>query len=107
MAQFDIYDTPVLTLRQQFPYMAVLQSDRLQKASERIVAPLVPAQGSTLTPGLLNVPVWIEEGREKHAYLLLLMAMTTVSAESLSRPVASIANSREAIIRSLELLLLR
>ena len=40
MAQFDVYDTPVLTLRQQFPYMAVLQSDRLQKASERIVAPM-------------------------------------------------------------------
>lgn len=107
MAQFDVYDTPVLTLRQQFPYMAVLQSDRLQKASERIVAPLVPASETKLPRGLLNIPVWIEEGLEKREYLLLLMAITTVSAESLSRPVASIASARDAITRSLELLLLR
>lgn len=108
MAQFDVYDTPVLTLRQQFPYMAVLQSDRLQKASERIVAPLVPADGCTLPRGLLNIPVMIEEGfGKKKEYLLLLMALTTVSAESLSRPVASIAEARDTITRSLELLLLR
>lgn len=107
MAQFDVYDTPVLTLRQQFPYMAVLQSDRLQKASERIVAPLVPAEGSKLPKGLLNIPVMIEEGMGKREYLLLLMAMTTVSTDALSRPVASIAHARDAITRSLELLLLR
>ncbi|MBY0356041.1 MAG: CcdB family protein [Rickettsiales bacterium] len=107
MAQFDVYDTPLLTLRQQFPYMAVLQSDRLQKASERIVAPLIEAKGSKVPRGLLNLPVWIEEGREKREYLLLLMALTTVSAASLSRPVASIAHSRDEITRSLELLLLR
>ena len=104
MAQFDIHDTPLLTLRRQYPYVMNLQSAVLQDSRERIVAPLVLAEATTLIRGRLIVPIWLEEGLARREYLVLIPALSSLSADALSLPVGSGKEFQKPIEEALRLL---
>jgi toxin CcdB len=104
MAQFDVYANPVARARGQLPLVAVLQSDRVEGARERVVAPLVRRRHYDHAPvaGRLTPPVDVA-GKD---YVLLIPALTTLPAGELRRPVGNIAHRRNDILAAVDYLFL-
>ena len=97
--QFDIVENLNVGRRGQYPYLLVLQHDRVSSLRSVITAPLVAA-GPDLTPSRLH-PRVVVAGRH---YVLMVEYLAAVEANSLGRVTASAESVRYEIIAAVDLL---
>jgi toxin CcdB len=100
MPQFDVFQNPIVPARNAYPWVVVLQSEFANVGPERIVAPLVPRAGWPRVPGRLT-PVVPVTGIE---HLVLIPALTGVSARELDQPVGSLGASSVEILAAIDYL---
>ena len=100
--QFDVFRNPVPQARRAFPFVAALQSDMAETGRDRVVAFLAPKSGFPPLPGRLMPDVAIES----KDYVLLIPSLTNLPAADLTRAVANIGSSRDAIVAGLDYLFL-
>jgi toxin CcdB len=100
MKQFEVFANPFPRSRQRQPFLVALQSDLLARTLDTtIVAPLELAHSSAFADRL-NPPVTVE-GLD---HVVVMQELVTVRKSVLGKPVGSIAEHRDAIIRALDLL---
>lgn len=97
--QFDIVENLNVGRRGQYPFLVVLQHDRVSSLRSVIAAPLVAA-GPGLTPSRLHPAVVVAEQR----YLLMVEQLAAVETNSLGRAVACAETVRYEIIAAVDLL---
>ena len=97
MARFDLYRMP----GGRPGYVVDVQAPLLDHLATRVVLPLEPLRPTSLPIRDLNPILPISE----IPHLLLAQAIATVPLRDLKRPVGSLANHRDAIVRALDLLL--
>jgi toxin CcdB len=97
--QFDIVENRNPQTRQSFPYVIVLQSDRVAPVGSMIVAPL-ERSGGALARSRIHPAVEIDGAR----YVILSERLAAVRLATLGRVVASGADSRYDITRALDML---
>jgi toxin CcdB len=97
--QFDIVENRNLARRGQYPYLVVLQHDRIAKLGSVIAAPLVEATDrlieSRLHPSILLA------GRR---YALIVEELAAIQISSLGRVVGFAEPVRYAVVAALDLL---
>ncbi len=100
LKQFDVVANPFPRSRGRQPYLAALQSDLLAHSLDTtVVAPLEPAASGTFADRL-NPRVEIDG----QPFVLIAQELVTVRKNVLGPTCGSIAQEREAIIASLDLL---
>ena len=102
MSQFDVFDNPIAQARRAYPYIAVLQSDRAETGSDRIVAPLVPRGRISGTAGRLTPYVKILAVE----HVLLTPSMTAIPVAALRETRDSLKPFRNDIVAALDYLFL-
>jgi toxin CcdB len=102
MTQFEVFANPVLRARRAYPFVVVLQADLAQTGRERAVAPAAPRSAFPAIPGRLT-PI-VEIGHDQ--FVLLVTSLTTIPAQGLDDPVASLAARREDILAAIDYLFL-
>ena len=99
MRQFDVYRNPSAISRTAFPFLIVLQHDRVTGTYAIIVAPLVPpfvtAPASRLYP-IVNV-----NGRE---FMMLTPDLASLPRSLFKQRTANLDDQRDKIIGALDLL---
>ena len=100
--QFDVFRNPVPQARRAFPFVAALQSDMAETGRDRVVAFLAPKSALPPLPGRL-MPIVSVEAKD---YVLLIPSLTNLPASDLTRAVANIGSSRDAIVAALDYLFL-
>jgi hypothetical protein len=96
--QFDIVENTNSLTRSRYPFVVVLQHDRVSSDSTVIVAPLT-ATNSALASSRLHPPINVA-GR---LFLLLTEELAAARRRSLGRIIASAESERYAIIAALDL----
>ena len=99
MKQFDVLENLNRTSRAQYPYLVVLQHDRLANYTAVVVAPLLAA-----TPGLLKTalhPAFLIAGKND---VLITEELAAVSRLSLGPVIGSTIDHRYEIIRAIDLI---
>ena len=97
--QLDVYRHPQASRGGVFPYLVVLQHDRVPpQAGEVLAAPLAPRDRTTAERLL---PVVDVEGRR---YQLLVPMMRRVSVDRLETPLFTLLDSRDRIIAAIDVL---
>jgi toxin CcdB len=102
MRQFDVFENPIARARLAYPFVAVLQSDRVDTGRDRIVAPLVPRASLSGTAGRLTPHVKVS-GVD---HVLLVPGMTAVAAAGLHDVRDELSSHRDNIIAALDYLFL-
>jgi toxin CcdB len=98
MKQFDVLENVNRTSRAQYPFLVVLQHDRLADYSAVIVAPLL-AESPSLLKTRLHPPISVAG---KH-YVLITEELAAVSRKSLGPVIGSAIDRRYDIIRALDI----
>lgn len=96
--QFDIVENVNVVSRSRYPFLVVLQHDRVSTAATVIVAPLTeakPALASSQLHPLITVA--------GHRYSLMTEELAAVNRRSLGRVVGSAETQRFAIIAAIDL----
>lgn len=97
--QFDIVENLNPARRVQYPFLVVLQHDRIASLRSVVAAPLV--DGNAVLPvSRLHVSIVMNE---RH-YLLLIEELAAVLRNSLGRVIASAEADRYEIVRALDFL---
>ncbi len=99
MPQFDVYRTQGAA-RKLAPFLVVLQTDLLEAARLRVVAPLRLRRGFGPLAKTLHVPVLLTD----RDYVLSTEELASVPAQVLGERVGNIADHRLAIIAALDFL---
>ena len=99
MKQFDILENLNKSSRAQYPFLIVLQHDRLANYSALVVAPLA-ADLPGLTKTRLHPPLSVA-GK---MYVVITEELAAVPRQSLGRTVDSGADHRYAIIAAIDLI---
>jgi toxin CcdB len=99
MSQFDVHRT-VGPARKLAPYLVVLQTDLLETASLRVVAPLRPVKGFGPPVETLHVPLLLA-GK---SYVMSTEELASVPVQALGERVGSVATYRSAIFEALDFL---
>jgi toxin CcdB len=97
--QFDIVENLNVTTRAQYPFLVVLQHDRVATLRTVVAAPLADA-AAVRTGSRLQISVAIA-GRQ---YTMLAEQLAAVQTNLLGRVVASAESIRYEIIRAIDLL---
>jgi toxin CcdB len=97
--QFDIVQNLNLASRGRYPFLIVLQHDRVSALRSVIAAPL--AEATVLLAGSRLHPSLTLSGRE---YLIIIEELAAVEANSLGQVIASAEAARYNIIAALDLL---
>jgi toxin CcdB len=97
--QFDIVENLNSARRAQYPFLVVLQHDRVAALRSVVAAPLTEAT-TALAGSRLHVPIAIA-GR---GYVILLEELAAIQTTSLGRVTASAESIRYEIIRAVDLL---
>ena len=100
MAQFDVYRNPNPDTRDTIPYLLDVQADILANLSTRVVVPLITAPAFGRPAKLLN-PALNVEGTTVY---MSTAELAGVSVRTVGDKVASLGESREAIIAALDFL---
>lgn len=99
MAQWDVFPNPSPRMREELPYVVVLQSDLLSGLGTRLVAPLArylptrPGATSRLSPAL---------DVRGESVVLVAQECAPVDARALRRPVASLREQSHLIIDAVD-----
>lgn len=101
MPQFDVYENPDPRTRRGFPFFVNIQSDLLADAGTVVVIPLASKSAFDRPLSRLN-PVFRIRGVDA---VLVPQQIAGVSKKSLSRPVASLAQSRDQIVAAIDVLI--
>lgn len=96
--QLDVFRHPLPARRELFPYLIVLQHDRVRERNDLVVAPFVAPERS-LDSRLY--PIFAIQGV---SLMLLTPAISTIQRRHLRRPVMSMAESRYRIFSVLDAL---
>jgi toxin CcdB len=97
--QFDIVENLNIARRIQYPFLIVLQHDRVSSLGSVIAAPLVAA-GLNLRASRLHPAIVVATQR----YVVMVEQLAAVDAKSLGRIVASAEAIRYEIIAAVDLL---
>jgi hypothetical protein len=97
--QFDIVENLNPARRAQYPFLVVLQHDRVAALRSVVAAPLAEATAA-LAGSRLHVSIAIAGRR----YVILLEELAAIQTNSLGRVVASAESIRYEIIRGVDLL---
>jgi toxin CcdB len=100
MAQFDVFQNPIATIRRAYPFVVALQSDFAQYARQQIVAPLVPLDRIPKVISRLT-PIVALDGAE---HMILIPALTGVQARDLKERSGSIAAARSELLAAIDYL---
>jgi toxin CcdB len=100
MAQFDVFENPVIAARRAYPWIVVLQSDLASASLERIVAPLVPRAAYPRVPGRLT-PVVKVEGVD---HILMTSSLAGIAARDLGPRIDTLGHSRLEILSAIDYL---
>ncbi|MBP2295115.1 CcdB family protein [Azospirillum rugosum] len=100
MAQFDVHRNPGRT-RGAIPYLLVVQSNRWEDTTDRVVVPLVLASEVRYRDKLLN-PEFVVEGT---GVIMNPLQTATVPARVLGPPVASLDREHIQVIAALDALI--
>jgi toxin CcdB len=99
MAQWDVFTNPSSRMREQIPYVVVLQSDLLAALNTRMVAPL--ARNAPASPGIpARLMPMLQVGADQ--LVLLPHEAAPIDARSLRQPVASLREESHRIIDALD-----
>lgn len=99
MAQWDVFVNPSPRMREQIPYLVVLQSDLLAALGTRLVAPL--ARNAPASPGMpVRLMPQVQVGGE--GLVLLPHEAAPIDARSLRQPVDSLRTQAHRIIDALD-----
>jgi toxin CcdB len=97
--QFDIVENLIETSRKQYPFLLILQHDRVTSLQSVIVAPLVRRQAAAA--GTKLHPAVTISGE---MYLLLAEELAATPRAVLGRVVTSAEDQRYAIVSAIDLL---
>jgi toxin CcdB len=101
MEQFDLYVNTDHDTNQAYPYFVDIQNGLLDTLNSRVVIPLTPVRKSDQTYPKHLCPV-IEIKNKK--FILLTHQLTSVSVSFLKEREASLTDSRDDIVASLDFL---
>lgn len=99
MAQFDVYENPDLTGREEIPYLLDVQSDLLGSLSTRVVVPLVAKRFAGNVALRLNPQFRIRNV----AVVMSTPELAGIPAKMLSKNVTNLASKRDEIIGALDM----
>lgn len=94
--QFDLLDNPSPRYRSTFPYVVMLQSHLLQSAHTAVVAPVQRGPDPAVT--LTSVPFRFR----RQTLMILVGELASLDAQSLGRPISSVADHEDEIRRALD-----
>jgi len=97
--QFDIVENLNPTGRGHYPFLVILQHDRVSSIGSVVVAPL--SETKSLSKGARLEPTVELEGRR---YAIFAQELAAVPRQVLGRVVGSAARERYAIVAALDLL---
>jgi hypothetical protein len=97
--QFDIVENRNPTRRAQYPFLVILQHDRVAALKSVVTAPLVEATANLVESRLH--PSVVIAGRP---YILLLEQLAAIETGSLGRVIGSAGTIRYGIVAALDLL---
>jgi toxin CcdB len=100
MAQFDVFENPLTSLRRAYPFVVAMQSELTINGSEQLVAPIASndyEQSSTRRV----MPVVALQGNE-HA--VLVPRLTVMRSSDLIHKVSSIASARTELLAAIDYL---
>jgi toxin CcdB len=97
--QFDLVENLDSVGRGEYPYLLVLQHDRISSTAGVVVAPVVPASGA-LAQTRLHPTVVVAERQ----YVVFIEDLAAIPNRALGRTVASAEDNRYAIVAALDLL---
>jgi hypothetical protein len=97
--QFDIVENRNLARRAQYPFLIILQHDRVAALKSVIAAPLVEA-----TADLANARLHPSVAIAGRSYVLLLEQLAAVELSSLGLVIASAETIRYSIVAAIDLL---
>jgi len=100
MSQFEVFANPVTRSRASYPFVVMLQADVARGGRERAVAPVAPRVAFPVVAGRLTPIMAIE----REEFVLLVTSVTTIPAQSLGRPVTSVADRRDDILAAIDYL---
>ena len=100
MAQFDIYRNPNPETNLAIPFLLDMQSDLLEPLNTRVVAPLIIHSEAKHKATILN-PCFEIEGQ---SVFLSTPELAGIPSMTLGRSVGSLAQHRDQIIATLDLL---
>jgi toxin CcdB len=101
MAQFDIHENPNPATRPRFPFLVDIQSDLLADFGIRVVIPLTPLGLLGVAVSRLN-PEFAVEGKR---CALATTHIAGVRKAALGRRIGSLAESRDAVVAAIDVLL--
>jgi len=96
--QFDIVENVNLVTRSRYPFLIVLQHDRVSTAATVIVAPLTESKPA-LASSKLHPSVTVRDRR----YSLMTEELAAVNRRSLGQVIGSAESLRYAIIAAIDL----
>ena len=100
MAQFDVFENPIISARHAFPYVVTLQADIVQTTQGQIIAPLVPAESMAMNEGRLMPMVSLRGAN----YRVLVPALTGVRSRDLRAHYDTVAFARSELLAALDYL---
>jgi toxin CcdB len=95
--QHDVFVNPGARTRAAFPFVAELQAN-VAEGRERIVAPMAPVTGYFGAAGR-QTPAVRHDGE---AYYLVIPLMSSLPRSRLSKPVGSVRQYRDDIVRAID-----
>jgi toxin CcdB len=96
--QFDIVENVNTATRSRYPFLVVLQHDRVSTAATVIVAPLTESKPA-LASSQLHPSITVRD----HQYLLMTEELAAVNRRSLGHVIGSVESLRYAIIAAMDL----
>jgi toxin CcdB len=99
LQQFDIVENLNLTTRAQYPFLVILQHDRIARLRTVVAAPLADA-AEVRAGSRLQVPIDVAGRR----YVMLAEQLAAVQINLLGRVAASAEALRYEIVRAIDLL---
>lgn len=97
--QFDIVENHNISSRARYPFLVVLQHDRVASIGTVVVAPLI-ISNAALAGSRLHPRVDISSGQ----YIVLVEELAAVRPQALGRVVGSIEGNRYNLVAALDLL---
>ena len=99
MQQFDIVENLNPQTRSRYPFLVVLQHDRIHGLATLVVAPLTPVSA---LPALDRLHPKATVGRQ--SYRVVVEELAAVRSRTLGQTVGSLEGERYAIIAAIDLL---
>ena len=100
MAQFDVFENPIVAARRAYPFVIALQSDFAPNARDQIVAPVVPRQSLPEIAGRLT-PIIALDGSD---LVVLVPSLTGVRSQDLPARHSSAASRRGELLAAIDYL---